>query len=167
MYNQKNRGFTLIEMLVVLAIISILMGAIILNLHNTQKKATDATRKVDMRQMKTALELYYFDHGSRYPSTNGAWWGISVNGGSKDTSGTDAYIPGVEAYLAELPIDPKGITTGWSGYLYRSDGFSYKLLCHATGPESFPSSDQPLYDPVRPTTAWMVCSGDPTACNTW
>jgi prepilin-type N-terminal cleavage/methylation domain-containing protein len=164
MYNKKNNGFTLIEMLVVIAIISILTGAILLNLHSTQAKATDATRKIDMRQIKTALELYYFDHAGTYPITgedpdNPEWWGVSENGGSKDTKAPNAYIPGIEAYLAELPIDPKGIKTGWSGYLYKSNGIDYKLLCHATGPESFPSEGQPLYDPIRPKTAWMICSG--------
>jgi len=176
MYNKKNNGFTLIEMLVVIAIISILTGAILLNLHSTQAKATDATRKIDMRQIKTALELYYFDHGSTYPSTMvgdvRTWRGLSANAnpdGTITTSGDNAYIPGIGAYLAELPVDPRNIKTDWSGYLYMSDGIDYKLLCHEYGPESFPSADQPLYDPVRttsPNRAWMICSGEDPCCAT-
>jgi len=88
-----------------------------------------------------------------------------LNGGSKDTSGVSAYIPGLTPdYISVLPTDPKKDISGWSGYLYRSNGTEYKLLSHANGPESFPSAGQPFYDPVRPTWAWMLCSGGP-ACS--
>ena len=166
MNNKKKRGFTLIELLVVIAVIGILASIVVLTLHSTNAKARDGSRRVALKQLKTALELYYFDNNGKYPSTNSNWWGVSINGGSRTTSGIDAYIPGLEPYVSDLPVDERGDTSGWSGYLYRSDGINYKLLSHENGPESFPSIDQPLYDPVRPTWAWMVCSGEP-ACSAW
>ena len=168
--NIKNKNsqsaFTLIELLVVIAIIGVIVSVVAVGLQTARSKGRDARRKADLTQMQKALELYE-NTNNNYPTTGGAWWGISANGGSKTTTGANAYIPGLTpTYLSELPVDPKGLTTDWSGYLYRSDGNSYKLLAHDTGPESFPNSTEPFYDPVRPTWAWMVCVGQ-TACETW
>ena len=161
---KTNRGFTLIELLVVIAIIGVLSTVVLASLNSARAKARDVRRKVDMRQMQTALELY-FESNTAYPSTGGIWFGVSVNGGSHTTSGVNAYIPGVTpSYISFLPVDPGGDRSGWSGYLYRSDGKNYKLLCHANGPESFPNVDTIFYDPGRPTWAWMLCSGGP-ACS--
>jgi type II secretion system protein G len=166
-YSKKqNRGFTLIELLVVIAIIGILSSVVLASLNSARGKARDAYRKTSMKQVQTALELY-LDSNNSYPSTGGSWWGLSANGGSRTTSGANAYIPGLTpTYILVLPTDPRGDTSGWSGFLYYSNGTNYKLLSHANGPESFPSSGQAFYDPVRPTWAWMICSGEP-ACSSW
>lgn len=166
--NAKNKsgGFTLIELLVVIAIIGILSSIILASLNSTRAKARDAKRKGDLKQLQLALELY-FDSNNSYPSTGGQWWGVSANGGSRDISGANAYIPGLTPnYINVLPLDPSDNRTGWSGYLYRSDSTDYKLLSHNIGPESFPSAGEPFYDPVRPTWAWMVCNKEP-ACSSW
>jgi hypothetical protein len=137
-----------------------------IEVNDNSRIARDARRVSDMKQVQVALELY-LDSNNSYPSTGGAWWGLSVNGGSRTTSGANAYIPGLTpTYISVLPADPSGDTSGWSGFLYQSNGTNYKLLSHANGPESFPSSGQAFYDPVRPTWSWMVCSGEP-ACSSW
>lgn len=168
MFKVKNysRGFTLIELLVVISIIGIMASVVLASLETARAKARDATRLAQLKQLQSVLETYYSGPGT-YPSTGGAWWGASNNGGNRDTSGVNAYIPGVTPdYIAELPLDPSGDISGWSGYLYQSDGNNYKLLIHANGPESFPSASDPHYDPIRPTWAWMICSGEP-ACSGW
>jgi type II secretion system protein G len=166
-HTQRNeRGFTLIELLVVIAIIGVLSSVVLASLNSARAKGRDAFRRASMKQLQVALEMYYDDNGG-YPTTSGQWWGLSGNGGSRAVSGANAYIPGLTPqYISVLPADPSNNTAGWSGFLYRSNGREYKLLIHATAPESFPTAQQPFYDPVRPTWAWMVCSGPP-ACASW
>lgn len=68
--NQTKVGFTLIELLVVIAIIGILASVVLASLSAARSKARDAARASDIRQMQTALELYFNDKGY-YPTNNG------------------------------------------------------------------------------------------------
>lgn len=163
---QKQKGFSLIELMVVIAIIGLLASVVLASLAGARTKSRDTKRKADIAQLSKALEEYYTANNG-YPTTGSVWFGTSASGGSKTTSGGTAYIPGLTpTYLSLLPLDPLQATSGWSGYNYKSDGTSYKLILSDVGPETFPASTAPLYDPVRPTTAWMICSGS-TACTTW
>ncbi|MFH1611746.1 MAG: type II secretion system protein [bacterium] len=57
MKNQK--AFTLIELLVVIAIIGLLASIVLVSVNSVRKKARDAKRIMDLRQLKTAMEMYY------------------------------------------------------------------------------------------------------------
>jgi len=70
-----KKGFTLIELLVVISIIGILTTLIFANLNAARQRARDAQRKSDLKNVSTALRLYYNDN-SRYPdsiSFGSAW----------------------------------------------------------------------------------------------
>jgi general secretion pathway protein G len=62
--NQK--GFTLIELLVVIAIIGLLSTLAVVSLNNAREKSRDSKRVSDIKQMQTALEMYYTECG-QYP----------------------------------------------------------------------------------------------------
>ncbi len=62
----KNKGFTLIELIVVIAIIGTLTGLIVNNLNDSRARARDSKRKQELGSLKTALRLYYNDNQS-YP----------------------------------------------------------------------------------------------------
>lgn len=62
----KRRAFTLIELLVVIVVIAILATLAVIALQQSRRNARDAKRVGDIKQMQTALELYYNEVGS-YP----------------------------------------------------------------------------------------------------
>jgi prepilin-type N-terminal cleavage/methylation domain-containing protein len=63
-----KRGFTLIELLVAISIIGILAALIISNLSDARARARDSSRKSNLRELKTALRLYYNDNQT-YPAS--------------------------------------------------------------------------------------------------
>jgi len=67
----NHKGFTLIELLVVIAIIGLLASVVLVSLNSARAKSRNAKRIAEVRQIMTALELYYNDN-SRYPIQSGA-----------------------------------------------------------------------------------------------
>ena len=76
---KNTKGFTLIELLVVIAIIGLLSTLSIVALNNARARARDARRLSDIKQMQTALELYYNDNGI-YPLTANVTSTIATTG---------------------------------------------------------------------------------------
>jgi len=94
MSNQKimktnNQGFTLIELLVVIAIIGLLATMSVIALSGAREKARDSRRLSDIKQMQTALEMYY-SASSSYPT--------SISG----TIEADGNV-----YMADVPSNPE------------------------------------------------------------
>jgi len=90
----KKKGFTLIELLVVVAIIGLLATLSIVALNNARARARDAKRVADIKQVQTALELYYNDLGT-YPATV-----VSNSAISGTFNGTTTY------YMNSVPTAP-------------------------------------------------------------
>ena len=64
---KRNKGFTLIELLVVISIIGILSSVVLASLNSARKKARDARRVSDIKQLQLALEVS-FDENGAYPT---------------------------------------------------------------------------------------------------
>lgn len=63
----NNKGFTLIEILIVVAIIGILASIVLVNVRGFRAKGQDARRIADIRTIQNGLELYYSSEG-KYPT---------------------------------------------------------------------------------------------------
>lgn len=64
---QKQTGFTIVELLIVIVVIGILAAITIVAYNGIQQRAKEAERQSDITAVAKALELYYVDNG-RYPS---------------------------------------------------------------------------------------------------
>lgn len=110
-------GFTLIELMISIAIVAIISTVGIVSYSKIQVLARDSKRKEDLRLIANALQLYYNDNKS-YP----------VNSNWVYSNGTQPWIPGLNtSYMSALPTDPSSNGgTPWSGAM----GYAY---CGAAG----------------------------------
>ena len=116
--NKFQKGFTLVELLIVIAIIGVLAALLMANFIGVRQRARDAQRKSDLKQIQSALELYRSDLAA-YPITNN----FPACGSSLPTSGTTIY-------MQKVPCDPSSNYNG-GNYSYTSDGSTYSLAACA------------------------------------
>ena len=117
----NKKAFTLIELLVVIAIIGLLATISVVALNNARAKARDSKRVADIKQVQTALELYFNDM-NRYPLTSE----FTANGlFSTSTNGTTTYM--AQTPTAPTPADGTCSNSDNSFYYTSTDGASYTL----------------------------------------
>jgi prepilin-type N-terminal cleavage/methylation domain-containing protein len=92
----RSQAFTLLELLISIAIIGILISAGVASYSVAQKKARDSRRMSDMKAVQSAFEQYYAANDGKYPDT--------ANGEHCSTVGAQ-YLP------AGFPTDPKSSGT--------------------------------------------------------
>ncbi len=100
---QRSRGFTLIEVMVVMVIIGILAAVIVPKIMNRPNEARIVAAKNDIRSIISALKLYRLDNG-RYPTQQQGLKALV----QKPTSGPAAPDWRSGGYLPRLPVDPWG-----------------------------------------------------------
>jgi len=87
MAKPSKQGFTLIQLLVVTAIIGLLASIVLVSVNTARRKARDTRRLADMRTVVTALELYY-DTYQAYPNSDNEGCGGWDTPGDGDFIGT-------------------------------------------------------------------------------
>jgi len=169
MKNKQNKGFTLVELMVVIAIVGVLASVVIPNVQEYSAKARNASRMADLTSLEVAIITYKDDVGS-YPNTFSNWWG-EYDYGNHPHEGSNGYVPNLApTYMRRLPADPMAGKTNpavgpgiVNGFLYRSNGRNYKLLSHRA-PEApnhhYGDDSFKFHDPVRSTWAWAAYSAD-------
>ena len=105
------KAFTLIELLVVISIIALISTLLLANLNAARERGRDAQRKADLRNIQTALRLYYNDN-SIYPLVGDLpVWG-------------SPWTDGSVTYMNILPADPLSPT---QDYVYARDAVDTDL----------------------------------------
>jgi general secretion pathway protein G len=149
----SRRGFTLIEMLIVIAIIGILASIVLVGLGPVQRRGRDARRQSDLRGVQNALELYYNKCGHYPGGSTCQAAGAGDNFASMVTAVTGATIG-----ISKLPNDPSSGAT----YYYGTNGSSYVV-----GARLEDGNNPSLNDDDDSATLYGVACADPVYCITF
>jgi len=105
--NMKNKGFTLLELLVVIGIIGIMMALATVAYSSIQESGRNSRRKQDLVAIQNALEQYYSETDYVYPTT---------------CSTADTYLK------SSWPVDPSSALT-YESDLAASTGCAANAYC--------------------------------------
>ncbi|MCK5336267.1 MAG: type II secretion system major pseudopilin GspG [Gammaproteobacteria bacterium] len=124
----KQQGFTLIEVMVVVVILGILAAVVVPRIMDNPDKARITKAKQDIRAIESALDLYRLDNFN-YPTTD---QGLdALVSAPSDLATSENYKQG--GYIRKLPNDPWG-----SAYLYLSPGEHSELDIYSLGSDGAP-----------------------------
>jgi general secretion pathway protein G len=121
-----ERGFTLLELMVVVAIIAVIAAILVPNFFHARAQAAVSACEANMRAIATAAEIYYSDN-QQYPST-GTNPVSTAFGDANTTAGR---------YLSQTPTDP---ASGGQGYTFQADN------APANGQQSYTISCSGIHD---------------------
>ncbi len=117
----KQSGFTIVELLIVIVVIGILAGLVLNTFNGIQARARDDERKTDINAVQGHLEAYHADNGS-YPTTaniaDTAW--VSSNLQGLDPEALIDPSSGNYSYVAE-PADCDNATDDCTDFTLSAD----------------------------------------------
>lgn len=130
-YPHNIRGFTLIEVMVVVVILAILASIVVPKIMDQPDRARITKAKTDIRAVEAALNLYRLDN-MVYPSTDQGLDALV-------TAPTDTPVPKnwkEDGYLDRVPQDP------WqNAYLYLNPGSHGSIDIYSMGPDQQQATD--------------------------
>lgn len=116
----SERGLTLIEILVVLAIIAVMAYLIVPNVIGRPDQARVTVAQTDMRTISAALKMYRLDNGD-YPTSEQGLQALATRPGSAPVPAN--YSP--SGYLEQVPVDPWGRPYG---YISPAGGGGFEIV---------------------------------------
>ncbi len=125
---RQEKGFSLIELIVVLVILGLLAAVVAPRVYDKLAKGKEQIAKIQIKELEGALQLFSFDMG-RYPTTSEGLDALVHNPG-----GLDSWKG---PYLAkDLPKDPWG-----KPYNYRCPGQHGDYDIYSNGPDGVEGGD--------------------------
>ena len=157
LHRSRKGGFTLIEMLVVIAIIAILTGIIITGLVGSKAKARDAKRASDLSQIALALEQF-FDRCDVYPANI-----TDLNQTGNGSCPSSPSQVSLANFISKIPTDPS--TNASYDYAVNNSSQPTDFVLHTTfeASNSVLAQSPPLPSDFQ-TRPWVIVSGSIATC---
>jgi len=138
--SHSNQGFTLLEMLLVVAIIAVLAGIVVVAINPGKQLATvrNTERSFNLNEIHKAMQQYFIDHYIYPAATPTTLTEICNTGNLPYPSGIDCgtlidLSPLVPTYLTSIPVDPQGSTLSFiNNFIPKvyatTNGTGYKVM---------------------------------------
>lgn len=155
-----SRGFTIVELLIVIVVIAILAAISIVSYNGIQQRARDSGRKTDITAVQNALGLYYIDNNG-YPACNGGIYKGAAVGQTCTLSDPDVVAALVPKYISKMPADP--LNKPSSPYMYYY-AVGWRQASNGCDIEAYPSTNYVIAvglegsASVCTTSGWFVRS---------
>ncbi len=115
-----KKGFTILELLVVIMVIAILLGIALPRFKGMQDEGNIAKAKAELRTLQVAVESYYIHNANTYPATGSAAFAAAIT----------AATPNI---IAITPTDPFGTGLGYAYVLNAAGGKFYAIYSIGSG----------------------------------
>lgn len=159
-FQKKQRGFTIIELLIVIVIIAILAAITLVAYNSIQSRAQSSAVQSDLENAKKKLMLYQVDWGS-YPSTGAAMVavGIQATKSAYDTTGNNFYyclnkVTGEFAIGSRIISKTAGYIISSIGGLQSLSGVGADTVCQAVGLTGYQDTNAWNLTGYAPSTGW-------------
>ena len=116
--SRGERGMTLIEIMMVVAILGILIAVVVPTLIGHDQEARQTAQKADIRSIGQALDIYHLQNG-HYPSTEQGLEALA----EKPIGHPEPKSWGPTPYLRKYPLDQWG-----NDYIYIKEGHTFELM---------------------------------------
>lgn len=149
----NKKGFTLIEIVIVLAIAALILIIVFLAVGGAQRSRRDTQRKADADRIKAQLDDYAGSHNSDYPLANNVGTALGSNAAGGFGQANINTVPTARTFIADYATvtgnpptlrDPNGTaatTNGSVGYSFGTGTAAPVACATATGPNSIPTAN--------------------------
>lgn len=164
-FGQRNLGFTIVELLIVILVIGILSTIVVVAYNGTQQRGRDAETASQVKQYLDALKAYYSYNGS-YPATVNTCLGTGYTNGRcwQDSAyESTSFMAALKPYGDNLPKLKQGVVYTGGIFVAASngtqlDGVNRDFLAYTIG-----KSGKCPIGPLVSATGWQQFSSTPPA----
>jgi type II secretion system protein G len=152
-----KKGFTLIEILIVISILGLLSAWIFPNFTTSLARSRDSKRRLDLQAVSKALQAYYNDH-QNYPNDDDVG---CIKVASNAYCWGEAFIVGPSGnqdnYMTKLPQDPKSSLSYYYEVVEPGTGYVLEACLERPGPEDNDLCGVINNCPIPPDRSDAVC----------
>ncbi|KKT33857.1 MAG: General secretion pathway protein G [Candidatus Woesebacteria bacterium GW2011_GWB1_44_11b] len=165
-----KKGFTLVELLVVMAILGVLVTLVASGFRTAQLRGRDAQRKSDIKQLANALELFYSDYNLYPDESSGKVSGCPYTpgvGGAVCSWGQGEFTDSKTVYFKAMPKDPNSSLSYYYRVVPGSSNQKFQIFAHLENPQDPECLEGDCAaPPVAYSCGSQICNFSVTSANT-
>ena len=157
-FRSSGKGFTIVELLIVIVVIAILATITVIAFNGINCKARDTVRAQDMTTIKKALMAYDAVNGGVIRTTSVPRYNeeaIQTGRGGWDVSIDANWLAFLRPEYGKMPVDPQDKASDTSSGSLDANSRTYRYFCYVAGTGVEPASDHVLIAYRKDTCSYI------------